>query len=312
MTEYNGAGTTILRRYAHGPGTDEPIVWYEGAALTTRNFLHADERGSIIATSDAGGAATVYTYGPYGEPNNWSVSGSRFRYTGQIALPEAQLYHYKARVYDPGIGRFLQTDPVGYKDDLNLYAYVYNDPLDRTDPSGLSGELECARTGSCEKAMSEQSNRAFEASATVAANVLPVVSTIVAVRDAAKDPSLINVVAAAISVIPEAGGAAAKLVKGAEKLVGDAAKTTAAANRAASRAKGIPDSALGPSGLPKRHTVEHSTRKEAREAAQGEVPTGGRIRNDANPADPRQGPHFQAEDASGSNVKPVVHHEYPE
>jgi RHS repeat-associated protein len=78
---------------------------------------------------------TPYTYGAYGEPSDWGPL--RFRYTGQIALQEAQLYHYKARVYDPTMGRFLQTDPVGYDaGDLNLYGYVKGDPTNRTDPSG--------------------------------------------------------------------------------------------------------------------------------------------------------------------------------
>jgi uncharacterized protein RhaS with RHS repeats len=48
------------------------------------------------------------------------------------------LYYYKARFYSPTLGRFLQTDPAGTKDDLNLYAYVGNNPVNRVDPTGLA------------------------------------------------------------------------------------------------------------------------------------------------------------------------------
>ena len=148
--EYNSSGT-VLRRYVSLPGMDQPLLWYEGSGTSTRRWLATDNQGSVMAYSDASGnAGALYGYGLFGEPdstNGWA--GSRYRYTGQIMIPEAQIYYYKARVYDPGLGRFLQTDPVGYASDVNPYAYTANDPVNEADASGLCDAVVQAGGGSC-------------------------------------------------------------------------------------------------------------------------------------------------------------------
>jgi RHS repeat-associated protein len=100
-------------------------------------YYHYDGLGSVVALSDeAGDTVEVYEYSIFGQvaasdPNH----PNRFLFTGREFDSETGLYYYRARYYNPYIGRFLQTDPAD--DGTNPYTYCGNNALNAVDPSGL-------------------------------------------------------------------------------------------------------------------------------------------------------------------------------
>jgi RHS repeat-associated protein len=135
-----GGQWKIKTRYIPGPGVDQRVAMITvnttTGATTAREYYHADRLGNVIAMAAENGAVTAnYVYTPYGV-EDYGASGNPFRFTGRRWDAAVDLYYYRARYYDPELGRFLQTDPVLYADQMNLYAYVGNNPLNATDPMG--------------------------------------------------------------------------------------------------------------------------------------------------------------------------------
>ena len=90
-------------------------------------------------TNSAGNELATNRYDSFGKLVAQTGSlpfASTYTYTGREWDAEAGLYYYRARYYDPAVGRFISEDPIGFAGCLNFYAYVENNPVNFIDPSG--------------------------------------------------------------------------------------------------------------------------------------------------------------------------------
>ncbi len=144
IEEELNANGTLGERYTYGPGVDEPLV---GQRQPKIFFYEADGLGSVTSLTDPTGAvAATYTYDSFGFLTNSTGSATNwFRYTAREFDSDTALYYYRARYYDPTVGRFISEDPIRFTGGRNFYVYVGNDSSSRTDPFGLCPKVDCSQ-----------------------------------------------------------------------------------------------------------------------------------------------------------------------
>ena len=119
--------------YINGAAVDEKL---EQMGPNGPLYFTQDRLGSTLALTDAtGNVVERETYAPFGGTIGSALT--RYGFTGRELDSQTGLMFYRARWYDPGQGRFMIEDPIGYKSGPNLYSYVGNNPAGLVDSSGL-------------------------------------------------------------------------------------------------------------------------------------------------------------------------------
>jgi RHS repeat-associated protein len=136
------------RTYVHGNRVDEIVASQVSGAWY---YHHYDARGHcIMLTNTSGGLQEQYDYDAFGYPRFYTATGmrlgtfhTRFLFTGREWLDDLRIYDFRARQYQPELGRFLQPDPQEFAaGDYNLYRYCHNDPVNKSDPLGFDWRID--------------------------------------------------------------------------------------------------------------------------------------------------------------------------
>jgi RHS repeat-associated protein len=143
----------VTKQYVYGSGIDEILRMdiYQNQT-STPYYLHHNLIGSITGITDENGnLIELVEYDPYGKPyflkptgnpqnpyesSESSTIGNTTLFQGREYDSETGLYYFRARYYDPELGRFLQPDPKGYVDSMNLYQAFNLNPINFIDPFG--------------------------------------------------------------------------------------------------------------------------------------------------------------------------------
>ena len=141
MVEVDGSDTTVRKTYTAG-STSIAVRTIVNGTENTLNWLLSDHLGSSSITTTADGTwNSEIRYSAFGETRYSSgITPTDYRYTGQLEQKDVNLYYYNARYYDAALGRFVQADTIipsaGDSKSYDRYAYVNNNPVKYTDPSG--------------------------------------------------------------------------------------------------------------------------------------------------------------------------------
>jgi len=131
---YSSLWDTPANKFVHGGGIDTPLI---RITSTGKQYFHQDGLGSVVALTRATGAVDGSTrYDAWGNAIASTGTVPVYGYTGREP-DETGLIYYRARYYDPAVGRFSQRDPIGLSGGLNHYAYVASNPVNAVDPEGL-------------------------------------------------------------------------------------------------------------------------------------------------------------------------------
>jgi RHS repeat-associated protein len=126
---------TGITKYQNGLGIDDKLKLKNGS---NSSYFLADHLGSTNGLTNSSGSLTSSaSYDSFGNPTG--NLATRYQFTGREKDDVTGLYYYRARWYDSKLGRFISEDPIGFAgDDVNLYGYVGNNPLNLFDPFGLA------------------------------------------------------------------------------------------------------------------------------------------------------------------------------